>query len=362
AALLPAALLTAALVVQAAATVAYGHRGKLGGLDDYPSWGPAHTARARALAAADGWPAYRTDAGRPALTGNDPMLLGGEGGAYYSSHTPDVFTRTMAALGAGWTSRGRNVQSIDNPVTDALFAVGARLKPDGTVARSALPPLPLVTTRPPGASPGYGNSPFANQELLLGAEVYDPPAAPGVCAAGTEAFLWAPAYDATARLADGPAVRLNGRSPRNRAALQPLGTSHGERSALVLDRPAPPAWELGCLDRARLAAAVERLRATAATSVEVHDSGVSATLPAGSTGTAVLATPAVRGWRCNGRPAGSHLGLVAVPLDGRTTTVTCTFRPPGLYPGAVAAGLAAAVLALRPLLRRRSADRAQPRT
>ncbi|MFJ3925470.1 YfhO family protein [Streptomyces sp. NPDC090022] len=337
-----AALLACVLAVQAAATTAYGHKGKLGGLDDYPSWGAPHTARAKALAAADGWPAYRTDAGRPALTGNDPLLLGGEGGAYYSSHTPDVFTRTMAALGAGWTSRGRNVQSIDNPVTDALFAVGARLRPDGTVAR--FPTLPLVTTRPAGPEGGYGSSPFTNQELLLGARVYEAPLAPGVCAAGTEAFLWAPAYNATARLADGPAFRLNGNAPRNRAALQPLGVSHGDRSRLVFDREPPAEWALGCLDRGRLDTAVAALRAGAATSVEVLDSGIRARLAPGATGTAVVATPAIAGWTCNGRPPAAHLGLLAAPIAPGTTTLTCTFRPPGLYAGTAAASVSALTL------------------
>ncbi|MGW7315189.1 YfhO family protein [Streptomyces sp. NPDC054865] len=337
-----AALLIAVLGAQAAATAAYGHKGKLGGLDDYPSWGADHTARAAALAGADGWPAYRTDPGRPALSGNDPMLLGGEGGSYYSSHTPDVFTRSMAALGAGWTSRGRNVQSLDNPVTDAVFAVGARLKPDGSVARAEV--LPLVTVRPAGPSPAYGDSPFANQELLLGARVYEDPVTPGVCRAGTEAFLWAPEYNATARLADGPAFRLNGWAPRNRAALQPMGVSHGPASKLVFDRPAPASWALSCLDRPRLDAAVSALRASAADSVRVSSSGVRATLPPGSTGTAVLSVPAVAGWSCDGRPAGAYLGLVAVPLDGRTTTLDCGFRPPGLLPGAAVAAVAAAAL------------------
>ncbi|MFF3017772.1 YfhO family protein [Streptomyces sp. NPDC057939] len=337
-----AALLIGVLGAQAAATAAYGHKGKLGGLDDYPSWGAEHTARAAALADADGWPAYRTDPGRPALSGNDPMLLGGEGGSYYSSHTPDVFTRSMAALGAGWTSRGRNVQSLDSPVTDAVFAVGARLKPDGSVARAEVPPL--VTVRPAGPSPAYGDSPFANQELLLGARVYEDPVAPGICRAGTEAFLWAPEYNATARLADGPAFRLNGWAPRNRAALQPMGVSHGPASKLVFDRPAPAAWTLSCLDRPRLDAAVAALRASAATSVRVSASGVRATLPPGSTGTAVLSVPAVAGWSCNGRPAGERLGLVAVPLDGDATTLDCGFRPPGLLPGAAVAAAALAVL------------------
>ncbi|MEU8462519.1 YfhO family protein [Streptomyces sp. NPDC029003] len=341
--LLPAAgLLALALVGQAAATTAYGHKGKLAGLDDYPSWNAAHTRRAEALARADGWPAYRTDAGRPALSGNDPMLLGGEGGAYYSSHTPDVFTRTMQALGAGWTSRGRNVQSIDNPVTDAVFAVGARLKPDGTVARAEVPPLVTVHPAEPGLA--YGDSPFANQELLLGATVYEDPVAPGVCRAGTEAYLWAPEYNATARLDGGRPFRLGGSAPRNRAALQPLGTSRGPASKLVFDAPAPPRWALSCLDRTRLTRAVSALRASGATSVRVGSSGLRATLPPGSAGTAVIAVPAVAGWTCDGRAASSRLGLLAVPLDGRTTTLTCSFRPPGLLPGAAAAGLSALVV------------------
>ncbi|WP_326590019.1 YfhO family protein [Streptomyces sp. NBC_01294] len=340
---LPAAgLLAAVLLAQAAATTAYGHKGKLGGLDDYPSWGPGHTARAEALAGAEGWPAYRTDPSRPALSGNDPLLLGGEGGSYYSSHTPAVFTHTMVALGAGWTSRGRNVQSIDNPVTDALFAVGARLQPDGTVRRAEVPPL--VTTRPPGAPVSYGESPFANQELLLGARVYEDPLAPGTCRAGTEAYLWAPEYNATARLADGPAFRLNGNAPRNRAALQPMGVSRGPSSALVFDAAPPPRWTLSCLDRARLDTAVAALRASAATSLRVGSSQIRADLPEGATGTAVLSVPAIAGWTCNGRPAGAHLGLVALPLDGRTTTLACSFRPPGLIPGTLAAGAALVVL------------------
>ncbi|MFF5446969.1 YfhO family protein [Streptomyces sp. NPDC012888] len=350
-----AGLLALVLAGQAAATTAWGHQGKLGGLDDYPSWGPEHTARARALAAAGGWPAYRTDPSRPALSGNDPMLLGGEGGAYYSSHTPDVFTRTMVALGAGWTSRGRNVQSIDNPVTDALFAVGARLQPDGSVLRRDA--LPLVTLRPSaGERPAYGDSPFRNQELLLGARVYEAPVAPGVCRAGTEAYLWAPEYNARARLADGRSFLLHGNAPRNRAVLQPLGVSRGPASALLLERPAPARWALECLDRGRLAAAVAALRATAAVSVTVTSHGVRAELPPGSAGTAVLAAPRIAGWTCGGRPAGSYLGLVAAPVSPGTPALSCAFRPPGLRAGlglAAASALTLAALSLRDARRSR---------
>ncbi|WP_330330818.1 YfhO family protein [Streptomyces sp. NBC_00536] len=365
---LAAGLLTLTLVVQAAATTAWGHKGTLGGLDDYPSWGAAHTARADALAAADGWPAYRTDPGRPALTGNDPLLLGGEGGSYYSSHTPDVLTRTMAALGAGWTSRGRSVQSLDSPVTDAVFAVGARLRPDGAgghaaVVRAAVVP-PLVTLRPDGPPPAFGPSPFRNQELLLGARVYEDPVAPGVCRAGTEAFLWAPAYNGTARLADGVPFRLNGNAPRNRAAVQPLGASRGAGSALVFDQGAPAAWTLACLDRPLLDAAARGLRDTGAVSVTVGAHAVRATLAPGSTGTAVLSVPAVPGWTCDGRAAGAYMGLVAVPVPPGRTTVSCAFWPPGLTPGLAAAAPAALlllVLLARSAVLRPRAGEIQPR-
>ncbi|MDJ0380611.1 YfhO family protein [Streptomyces sp. G-G2] len=336
------ALLILTLVVQAAATTAWGHKGTLGGLDDYPSWGAAHTARAGALAAADGWPAYRTDPGRPALTGNDPLLLGGEGGSYYSSHTPDVLTRTMATLGAGWTSRGRSVQSLDSPVTDAVFAVGARLRPDGTVARAEA--APLVTVRPARPPAAYGPSPFRNQELLLGARVYEDPVAPGVCRAGTGAFLWAPAYHGTARLADGAPFRLNGNAPRNRAAVQPLGVSRGAASALAFDQGAPAAWTLACLDRPLLAAATGRLRAEGAVSVTVGSHSVRAALAPGSAGTAVLSVPAVAGWTCDGRPAGAYLGLLAAPVPGGGRPLVCVFRPPGLTAGLAVAAPAALLL------------------
>ena len=72
---------------------------------------------------------------------------------------------------------------------------------------------------------------------------------------------------------------------------------------------------------------------------------VHARLPAGSTGTAVLAAPRIVGWRCatgDGaeRPARTYHGLVAAPLDGSATTLTCTFHPPGLRLGSAIGGLA----------------------
>ncbi|MFK0215281.1 MULTISPECIES: YfhO family protein [unclassified Streptomyces] len=330
--LLAALLVTGTLLGQAAATTAYADRERLARLDDYPPWGTEHERRAAALAAADGWPAYRTDSGLPRVAGNDPLLLGGQGAAYYSSHTPAVLTETMAALGGGWTSRGRNLLSLDNPVTDALFGVGARWR-DGEVVRTDVR-LPLVTVRPPGPPPVYGRSPFRNQELLLGARVYGSPRA-GACPVGTEVFLWAPDATGTARLGDGAPVRLLGGTPKRRAALTSLGFQRVP--GLKPDLPGP--GELGCLDHGRLRAAVTALRARAATSVRVTSDGIRAVLPPGATGTAVVAAPHIAGWHCEGVAPVPYGGLLAAPAHA---TLTCSFRPPGLRAG-LAAGTAAAL-------------------
>ncbi|WP_434590623.1 YfhO family protein [Streptomyces sp. A5-4] len=391
-----AVLLVGAQVGQATATTAYSDRQRLGRLDDYAPWGERQRLQARAVEGADQWPAFRTETGREQSTGNDPLLVGGQGASYYSSHTPDVLTRTLAALGGGWTSGGRSVQSLDNPVTDAVFSVGARVhmprdphqghsRPDDravTVTRAPAPPL--VTVRPPGPPPRYGASPFRNQEALLGARVYTLPpttrtgaALRAACPAGSEVFLWAPDFFGTARLGSGPQSDLRGGQPARRAAMQPLGrVSADGRVAITLKGPSKnpaaggaklPARSIGCLDRERLDSAVAALTASGASSVRVSDSGVRAELPPGARGTAVFAMPRIAGWSCaaNGsaaRPADTHLGLVAVPLDGRTTSLACDFSPPGLRLGGYAGGLSLLVLiAVAALPRLRAHSRARRR-
>ncbi|MFD0073683.1 YfhO family protein [Streptomyces sp. NPDC127166] len=347
--LLAALLVSGTLLGQAAATTAYADRERLVRLDDYPPWGAEHERRAAALAAADGWPAYRTDSGLPRVAGNDPLLLGGQGAAYYSSHTPAVLTETLAALGGGWTSRGRNLLSLDNPVTDALFGVGARWR-DGEVVRTD-GYLPLVTVRPPGPPPVYGRSPFRNQELLLGAEVYEPPHA-GACRVGTEVFLWAPDATGTARLGDRETHLLGGR-PKRRAALTSLGVQRVPNLKPTLPGPG----ELGCLDHDRLRAAVTALRTRAATSIQVTSDGIRATLPPGTAGTAVVATPRLAGWRCNDTKPLSYGGLLAAPT--RNGELSCTFRPPGLRAG-LGVGALAALGLLGVVLVRVRTGRARP--
>lgn len=379
-------LLVGAQAGQAAATTAYDDRQRLKQLDDYAPWGERQRLQADAVADADGWPRYRTDPGLEQSTANDPLTVGGQGGAYYSSHTPDVTTRTFLALGGGFTSRGRALQSLDNPVTDTVFSVGARVhvprdphqvwnRPDDrpvTVTRRDVPPL--VTVRP-AASPGpFGRSPFRNQEKLLGAPVYTLPkavlrsadgaAAPdrnayayevpagtytlsATCPAGSEVFLWAPDLFGTALLgAGGEPADVRGDLPARRAGMLPLGPGSG-RIAVTLraERDGTvPHESLGCLDPGRLASAVAGLKRTGATRVTVSGSGLHAELPPHTEGLAVLAAPRIAGWSCDGRPAGSYLGLVAVPVGGGRTAVDCSFRPPGLRAGSLAGAAALAAL------------------
>ncbi|MEU1347355.1 YfhO family protein [Streptomyces sp. NPDC005795] len=388
-AVLAALLLVGAQAGQAAATTAYADRQRLNRLDDYAPWGERQDLQAAAVARADGWPRYRTDPGLEQSTANDPLLVGGQGGAYYSSHTPDVLTRTFLALGAGWTSNGRALHSLDNPVTDAVFSVGARVhvprdphqgwnRPDDrpvTVTRQDVPPL--VTVRPAAdAGAGLGRSPFRNQEKLLGASVYTVPATtlrsadgtdatdegaydyrvrPGTytlsvnCPANSEVYLWAPDLFGRAQLgAAGEPADFRGELPGRRAGMRVLGTGGGQLAVSLRAARAGtvPHESVGCLDRRRLSGAVSALQRTGATSTEVTDSGVRARLPAHSAGVAVLAAPRIAGWSCDGRPADSYLGLVAVPVRGDRTVVDCTFRPPGLRAGSVAgAGALAALLA-----------------
>ncbi|MFF9341045.1 YfhO family protein [Streptomyces sp. NPDC014773] len=354
-AVLAALLVTGTLLGQAAATTAYADRRRLAHLDDYPPHGPEQERRAAALAAADGWPAYRTDSGLPRVAGNDPLLLGGQGAAYYSSHTPAVLTGLLTGLGGGWTSRGRSLQSLDNPVVDALSGVGARWR-DGRVVRTA-DPLPLVTVRQ-GPPPVLGPSPFRNQELLLGARVYAAPAA-GACPVGTEVFLWAPERTGPARLGTRPPVRLLGGGPKRRAAM----TSLGDQPAPGVRPHVPPGRgpvELGCLDRARLRAAVAALRSSAAVAVTPTTTGLTARFPHPVTGTAVVAAPAIPGWTCQGRRPEPYAGLLAVPLTG-TDSLSCAFRPPGLLPGLAVAGVSALALAGLAAVQRRRGRRAAAR-
>ncbi|MFI9002842.1 YfhO family protein [Streptomyces sp. NPDC053541] len=409
--LLPVLAVGLLLTAQAGETLVTGKRieeRQLAGVSWSPRIGPWHTDMAAAVAAHDAWPRHRTDPGE-VPGGNDVLLVGGQGADYYSSLTSETYSRTLAALGFGYYAKGRHPVSLDNPVTDAIFSIGTRMRstPAGPpaldrlpeagieVAESPVPPLVTVRPGPPAAGPRPGSAAdtaFARQERMLGSRVYEVPAAPlrtataggavltASCPAGSEVWFWAPDYRGTAALAGtasaAPPAAFAGKPPSVRAAMQRLGTvpaSGAVRVELTPDpegkpRPRLPARPIGCLERHRLDTAVRELTATGATAVRATGHTLTAELPPGSTGTAVLAVPRIPGWRCAAgdaplEPAHRRLGLIAVPLDGKATTVTCAFRPPGVRPGAAAgaAALLALLLTGLPHRRRRSREPAGQR-
>ncbi|MEU9865798.1 YfhO family protein [Streptomyces sp. NPDC047971] len=369
-------------------------------------WTPKRTydAETRAayarLKAADEWPASRTETGPNGFAANDPMLLAGQGGRYYSSYLPAVTAETLHGLGAGWFIQGRHTNSFNDPVGRAIMGVSSYLVPapgpTGFVQRTAVAP-PVVTLRPPGA-PLDGTAPdatpdatvFARQERVLGARVYEVPAfvragaitqggadtalVPGrgwplkadrprgagatftaACAPGTEAYLHVP-WLAGKVQALGRTVKTGGKEPMTSVPLIPLGTVpadgrvtvkiHSSRGQFIPSNP------LGCLDRAALDRAVQHLRATGPEHVEAGGHGISAVFAPGTKGTAIVSVPAATGWRCSvdggqARAPRTLGGLMAVDLGDGASRVSCSFHTPGLRLGlAVGAATAALLLAV----------------
>ncbi|MFJ3585024.1 YfhO family protein [Streptomyces sp. NPDC090127] len=385
--------------------------------DAMPWWKPKRTYDAQSRAAyeqlrtTDAWPASRTDPGPHSFAANDPMLLAGQGGRYYSSYLPEATADTLQRLGAGWYIEGRGTRSFNDPVGRAIMGVSSYLVkdrgPDGFVQRSASAP-PVVTLRPPG-TPLDGaavrdDTVFARQERVLGDRLYQvptmarvgaepaptTPAAPAgrgwavggdaerdgaatftaVCAPGTEAFWYAPWLRGTVT-ALGRTVQATGSYPMTSDPLLSLGTVPADGRIAVRVSPAQrtvlPEHPLGCLDRAALDRTVRQLRHTGPDRVEASGHGIRATFAPGAEGTAVLAVPAVPGWLCSvdGGPARAPRtlgGLIAVPLADGSAQLSCSHRTPGLRLGLAASG-AAAVLLLAvgavPLLRTRTRIRSR---
>ncbi|GAA3924851.1 YfhO family protein [Streptomyces gulbargensis] len=398
--LLPVLAVLLLLAAQAGETAATGKRieeQQRSEVSWAPPLGPWHREMAAEVARADAWPRYRTDPGE-VPGGNDTLLVGGQGADVYSSLTSATTSSTLSGLGFGFYAKGRHPVTLDNPVTDALFSIGTRMRsrpagplrqdrpPTATITATTTPVPPLVTVRPAPhpSTVDPGDSAFRNQELLLGARVYEQPAVRRTghtltarCPAGSDVWFWAPEFHGTATLAPGRgAVDFDGRPPAVRAPMRALGTVPASGAVRIALRPDPkakagartgervrlPAQAVGCLVRERLDAAVRQLTATGATQVRATGHTVTAELVPGSTGIAVLAAPRVSGWHCATgdaapAPARSHRGLVAVPLDGRATTVTCSFRPPGLRLGAAVGAAALLALAVTAVLHARARRR-----
>ncbi|MCP9966944.1 YfhO family protein [Actinomadura madurae] len=124
-----AAALTAVVAVEQTVTAVVVDQRRSLRFGTSPAWNAAHERRAKAIRSADAFPRYRTVSGRPGFTANDPLLLGAQGAAYYSSVLPLGTSRTLIALGFPYdlrSTQGRHVLDADSPVLDAIFAVGAR--------------------------------------------------------------------------------------------------------------------------------------------------------------------------------------------------------------------------------------------
>lgn len=345
-----------------------------------------------ALDAQRNWPATRADAG-PGIfvTNNDAILVGGQGGSYYSSYVSVETATALRGLGLGQGMGGRHLWPANDPVLRALLGVGTVLEPAGTdrVTVRTLPAPPLVTVRAAGSDQAYGapeGSVWARRQAALGAKVYTVPpltrvgapagSAPapgkgfpltkgtgegpenwatftGKCTPGARAFLYAPDLNATARAdATGRRDSFSARPPAVSAPTKELGKAGADgRFTFSVRTPKDgqvlPPDALGCLDETAFDTAVTRLKAGGATGVTAGGHTVEARLPKGSTGTAVLGTTASPGWTCSvdGGPARaplSYQGLLGIPLgSGGADRVACSYTPEGLRPGlgAAAAGL-----------------------
>ncbi len=401
--------------------------------DQLAWWEPKITLDDRTIAvhreikAREDWPRSRTDPGPHEFANNDPLLLGGEGGSYYSSYVPEKTARTLREMGGGWYIHGRHLRSVEDPVSRAVLAVSSfRTGPQaGPVDVGRAAAAPLLTVRPGlsaddldqprrgAAGRGMdvradprvgGGSVFARQERLLGARVYEVPtlrlagggsggggpaagshaaAAPESgavrpvprlvdgewrlpatrrggaalftvrCTPGSDVFWYAPWYHGQVRAAGltspGFGIRETTANPVKGLGIAPPDG----RLTVAFSNPRAqrvPEHPLGCLSRAKLAAAVADLRKQGPVRLSSSGHGLSAELPAHRTGTAVLAVPAVPGWGCRvdggaARAPHSFGGLIAVPLGAGATRLDCSYRPPGLLPGLAASGAALGVLA-----------------
>ncbi|MFC9296289.1 YfhO family protein [Streptomyces sp. NPDC057011] len=307
-----------------------------------------------AVRAVSGWPAYRTDSGAPQTSYNDALALRAEGPQYYSSYLPEATYKALEPLGYGFKNDGRTFFGADSPVLDAIFSIGARVRPGNAPdswTGSKFPAPPLVTVRSaPYASPNPGASVWARQENVLGATVYEVPQVTrggsateqtytARCTPGSEAYWYSPALYGTLA-SGGTHAPLEDRM----TGVTPLGTVPASgtvdvtvhtrtQGATAGDHP------LGCLDRTALDRAVAHLSATGATEVKAGGHSIEATLPEGTTGTAVFAMTDIPGWQCSA-PVKSFHGLVSLDLPRATNKVSCTFTPKGLTPGLAAAALA----------------------
>jgi uncharacterized membrane protein YfhO len=357
-------------------------------------WGKWHDQVRAEVVKNDKWPFYRTETGTNFITKNDPWLLGGQGAVYYSSLTMENTTKMLTDLGFGWDRWGRGVLSLDNEVTDAIFSIGARISTtpnkNGTMIvqtkKQSVPPL--VTVRPNIKQSNKKTNVFFNQEQLLGTEVYDiptpkiwtakgtapfettqttykiPPQAnhkmgtyylQATCKPGSTVYLYTPYLYGTANLSGQRKQVIAGSHKAYLAPMMRLGEtpSSGNVSIRIqTDKVGDFSKQpIACLDPAKLKRAVTNLQKTGATNVETTGHTLTATLPKGTTGTAILSIPHAPGWVCSTNKQKTSvpdhfMGLISIPLKNDTELVSCRYQPPGFLMGIVLGVFSFAMLLL----------------
>ena len=380
------------------------------------TWGERNDKIRALVESADDWPNSRVSPGALA-TVNDPMLLGGQGPQYYTSTIPWELSNMLIGLGFGYSSYGRAPIDPQNPVIDAAFGISARVVPSegglGAIAdgvQEGEPRLekyaagPLVTQRSPqDASTDPG--PFGTQENVIGSDVYTVPALkpkadPGVnvssrrtgefiirpvadvpmpskvqltasCKPGSDIYLWAPKFVGEVLLSGGkwqPILTPDTKRPGiyTGAALRKVGTTGANGVAEVTLRVGGqarlPSSPVGCLDRAALKSAVDKLNQSKPAAVHFGGHSVDVQLKPGTPGNVAIAVVRTPGWQCSvdGAKASkpkSLSGMMTVAVGADSKEVSCFYRPVGgklgMGLGIVAVLGLAFMIGLFELLRRR---------
>jgi len=400
-------LLLAAVLVEGTATAVVTDQVRRPRLSNHPPWSSELTALREVTTAGDEWPERRTSPRVNLEPNNDPMLIGGQSTAYYSSAMPSATFQTLNALGVTWYGWGRSIVAVDDPGLMPLLGIGARAVAAGErgARLQTSPSVPLVTLRSQDDLPAHlpGGSPFRARNLLWGSPVYDVPVVAAQvpqsarssssrdryvlsdvpdddplvltarCDPGDLVQMYTPSLTGEARLGAEtavPALPRGYRRPGVRGAAGPvvLGVvpPSGEVRVEVRGEPSVvvPTEPIGCLDM------VERDEALASLSrrppeVVVGGHSMTATWQEPVDGVAVVTVARIPGWRCRAGTDGrwstpsAAAGFLAVPLDG-AATFSCSFRPAGLRLGLaafVAALMALAAAAAAPRLLRSTARR-----
>lgn len=387
-----AALLAVVVLAEVTASAVSIDQARAKFMHAYQPWGDRQSQTRALMQSAEDWPNQRVAPGEH-TTANDPMLIGGQGPEFYSSTIPSALSEELISLGFGYSSFGRATYDPENPVVDAAFAVGARVVSDGDPATGPLRLAkydtgPLVTVRSVKPWKSADPGPFGVQETAIGADVYTlpkvkPVVGPGVNVSSrrpTELLVTVAAGSATpadlrltASCRPGSEVWLAGPSfvgdvliPQDgwEAMLKPNATRPGIYSGAPMRRVGTvgadgvvdvrlrmphatrlPAAPIGCLDRARLASAVQQLKDSRPAATAVGGHSIDVRLKPGAAATVVVGTVRIDGWRCSvdGKAAktpSTRAGLLAVPVTAGASEVSCTYRPVGARFG-LAVGAAA---------------------